>query len=52
MEKKIQNNQIITLYHNVWQKKKKKISNTNNNKKMKQETKATVKAKMVTKLCA
>ena len=47
MKKKRQSNQMLTLYHNVWQKK---ISNNNN--KIKQETKATVKFKMVKKLCA
>ena len=45
---------MLTLYHNVWQKKKKKKrkKNSNNNNKIKQETKATVKVKMVKKLCA
>ena len=55
MKKKIQNNQMLTLYHIVWQKKNviiiiiiiKKIEN-----KIKQETNATVKVKMVKKLCA
>ena len=45
---------MLTLYHNVWQKKKKKKRKkiSNNNNKIKQETKATVKVKMVKKLCA
>ena len=53
MKKKIQNNQMLTLYHIVWQKKNviiiiiKKIEN-----KIKQETNATVNVKMVKKLCA
>ena len=40
---------MLTLYHNVSQKKN---SNDNNKKIIKQETKATVKVKMVKKLRA
>ena len=48
---------MLTLYHNVWMCGKKKIIIIiiiiNNNKdKIKQETKATVKVKMIKKLCA
>ena len=48
MRKKIQNNQMLTQYGNMWEKN----SNNNNNKnEIKQETKPTVKVKMVEKFC-
>ena len=48
----MQNNQMVTLYRNIWQKKQKKNNNNNNNDEIKQEEKGTVKVKMVKKLCA
>ena len=50
MKKKIQNNQMLTQYGNMWERN----SNNNNNNKneIKQETKPTVKVKMVEKFCA
>ena len=49
MKKRIQNNQMVTFYR---KKKKRKRKHDNNKNIIKQDTKATVKVKIVKKLCA